>query len=461
MTNTERQLTPAYIAVDFGGGSGRVIAGTVADGQVQLDEVHRFANHQRRLRGHIYWDFLALFDEMVTGLRRAVEKGYRLRSIGIDTWGVDFGLIDQDGNLLSNPVCYRSPLVNGAAADFYSQVMPEAELYSQCGIQAMDINSLFRLKRMNLTDPTLLRAAYRVLFMPDLFSYFLTRQANNEYTIATTSGLIDARTRSWNTELMFRAGLRREQFGRIVMPGQLRGWLDADIQSQIGVDYDVPVVAVGSHDTASAVYSVQGSYDTDRTAYLSSGTWSLLGVVLDQPVLTEQARLSGFTNEGGVGGKTRLLQNITGLWILQRLMGEWAERGLNVDYDYMLGEAERAEIATVIDVDDPLFGSPMSMQSAIEGYCLTHGLPVPQGQGQIVRVVLQSLAQRYRRGIEALNALLPEPIKRLQIIGGGSRNKLLNRLTAEATGLEIVAGPVEATAIGNILCQAGAEIFNQ
>ncbi len=449
-------MTPAYIAVDFGGGSGRVIAGTVADGRVTLDEVHRFGNRQRRLGGQIYWDFLSLFDDMIVGLGNAVQKGYRILSVGIDTWGVDFGLIDAQGNLLSNPVCYRSPGVDGTLADFCRDVMSEEELYAQAGIQAMDINSLFRLVRMKKTAPALLGAAWRLLFMPDLFSFFLTGEANNEYTIASTSELIDPNTHDWNRSLIERAGLPADIFGPVVTPGMVRGYLTEDVCRQIGVDYQVPVIAVGSHDTASAVYAVQESNGDTGTAYLSSGTWSLLGVLSDTPVLTEAARLGGFTNEGGVGGKIRLLQNITGLWILQRLMAEWEAMGLDVDYDHMLGNAANADIDTVIDVDDDTFASPSNMGEAISSWCSDRGLRAPQGQGETVRVVLQSLADRYRRGIEGLNALLPEPVTRLQIIGGGSRNQLLNRLTAEATGLEIVAGPVEATAVGNILCQAKA-----
>lgn len=448
-------MKPAYVAVDFGGGSGRVIAGSISGSRLHLDEIHRFRNVQRQVGKYLYWDFPALFDEMVVGLRKCVEAGYRIESVGIDTWGVDFGFIDAEGNLLSNPICYRDASFDGAAERFFNEVMSPEELYAMAGIQVMDINSLFRLYEMKRTCPTIMGAAWRLLFMPDLFSYFLTGEANNEYTISSTSELIDARTRDWNRELIRRAGLREDLFGEIVQPGATRGWLTADVRRRIGIDYEVPVKAVGSHDTASAVHCVQGDYDSSRTAYLSSGTWSLLGVLLKEPLLSEEARLGGFTNEGGVGGGIRFLQNITGLWILQCLMSQWENRGLNVDYGYLLSEAERAEISTVIDVDDEKFGAPLDMELAIVEYCQAHGLEVPKSQGDFVRVTVQSLADRYRRGVESLNRLLPAPLERLQIIGGGSRNGLLNRLTAQATGLVLITGPVEATAIGNILCQAG------
>ena len=318
----------------------------------------------------------------------------------------------------------------------------------------MDINSVFRLAKTMRTEPDIINAASRILFTPDLFSYFLTGSASNEYTIASTSGLLDARTRSWNMELIRKAGLPEHIFGEIVMPGAVRGNLTEDIKARIGVDYDIEVVAVGSHDTASAVHCVGGDFATSRTAYLSSGTWSLLGATIDEPILTEEARQSGFTNEGAVGGKIRFLQNITGLWILQSLMGQWKEQGLSVEYGPMLAAAESAEIDSVIDVDDQEFHSPRSMSDAIANCCREHSMKVPEGQGEYVRVVLQSLAARYKKGIDGLNKLLPQPVERLQIIGGGSRNGLLNRLTSEATGLEVVAGPVEATAIGNILVQA-------
>lgn len=447
-------MKDAFIAVDFGGGSGRVMAGTIDGNTLTLNEIHRFENRQVKLGGHTYWNFLSLFDEMIRGLQCAVTAGYRLRSIGIDTWGVDFGLIDANGVLLGNPVSYRDDNISGSAAAFFKDYGSEADHYREAGIQIMDINSVFRLSRLTETDPAILSAADRILFTPDLFSYFLTGTADNEYTIASTSGLLDARTRGWNHRLIDRIGLPLRLFGPVIMPGTVRGHLTDDIKTRIGINYDVDVVAVGSHDTASAVYCVAGDYATSRTAYLSSGTWSLLGVTIDEPILTEDARKAGFTNEGAVGGKIRFLQNITGLWILQNLMAQWRDQGLPTDYSTLLSAAENAQTSAIIDVDDLSFHSPRSMSDAIDSYCRTQSMPVPTTQGEYVLCVLRSLASRYKKGIDGLNALLPRPVEHLQIIGGGSRNNLLNRLTAEATGLDVTAGPAEATAIGNILLQA-------
>lgn len=447
-----------YLAVDFGGGSGRVMAGILESGRLTLEEVYRFPNRQIRMGNHIYWDFPALFEEMKTGLRLAAKKGYNIRSIGIDTWGVDFGLIDKNGNLLGNTVCYRDPRTNGLPEELFGQV-DASRHYAETGIQVMPINTLFQLYSMKRSGDVLLEVADKLLFMPDLFSFFLTGVANNEYCIASTSELLDARQRTWNGALIRQLGLPESLFGEIVMPGTVRGKLKPHIAAETGLSEEVDVIAVGSHDTASAVYAVPVTARDahSRIAYLSSGTWSLLGVELDEPILTEEARLAGFTNEGGVGGKIRFLQNITGLWILQRLMAQWKERGEDTDYETLIAAAECAETDAIIDVDDEAFQSPMDMEKAIAGYCRTHSLAVPDTCGEYVLCILKSLAQRYKQGVSRLNSLLPSPVTQLHIIGGGCRNRLLNRLTEEALGIPVHAGPVEATAIGNILVQALAK----
>lgn len=445
-------MKEAYLAVDFGGGSGRVIAGYPAEGRLQLETVYRFPNRQVRMGGRIYWDFLSLFEDMKRGIRMAVDKGYRIKSVGIDTWGVDFGLIDKQGNLLGNPVCYRDSRTDGMPEQVFARIDPSAH-YAVAGTQVMAINTLFQLYAMKQEGSPLLDVADRLLFMPDLFSYFLTGVANNEYSIASTSELMDIRACRWNETLMRELGLPEHLFGDIVMPGTSRGVLKPDVKEELGLDYDVEVIAVASHDTASAVYAVPTAADGEVTAFLSSGTWSLLGVVCDEPVLTEEARLHGFTNEGGAKGKICFLQNITGLWILQRLMSEWSDAGLCTDYEVLIPAAEEAEFATCIDVDDARFASPVNMADAIVAYCREQGTPEPHTQGEFVKCVLLSLAERYRRGVEGLNRLLPRPITRLQIIGGGSQNRYLNRLTSQSTGLPVTAGPVEATAIGNIRAQ--------
>ena len=442
-----------YLAADFGGGSGRVIAGSLHDSRLELEEIYRFPNRQIRLGNRLYWDFLSLFEELKNGLKAAARKGCEVQGIGIDTWGVDFGLIDRQGNLTGNPVCYRDSRTEGMPEQVFAQTDRKRH-YEVTGIQVMAINTLFQLFAMKQAGDPQLEIAERLLFMPDLFGYFLTGNADNEYSIASTSELVDARRREWSFETIRELGLPEKLFGRIIRPGTLRGLLKKEIAEETGVG-EVKVFAVGSHDTASAVAAVPS--ESRPVAFLSSGTWSLLGVEVDEPILTEEARLAEFTNEGGVGGRIRFLQNITGLWILQRLMAEWKERGEEQHYDTIIPQAAEARIETVIPVDAAEFMNPANMEDAIAEYCRAHGLTVPQGKAETVRCVLQSLAAKYREAVEGMNRSLERPIERLHIIGGGSQNRLLNQLTANALGIPVYAGPVEATAIGNILTQAMAE----
>lgn len=448
-----------YLAIDFGGGSGRVIAGTITDEKgekkLTMQLVHRFQNRQVRLGNHVYWDFPALFEDMKTGLKKAAQLGLKVAGIAIDTWGVDFGLIDRDGNLVGNPVCYRDARTNGMAERFFADVDRTAH-YAVNGTQVMEINTLFQLLSLKLADSPQLQIADKLLFTPDLFSYFLTGEANTEYTIASTSEMLDARKRDWDWELIDRLQLPRHLFCPIVMPGTVRGRLSKDIAEETGLG-EVDVIAVGSHDTASAVAAVPATDDEQPVAFISSGTWSLLGVEINEPILTEEARRAEFTNEGGIGGKITFLRNITGLWFIQRLMAEWKEQGDEQQYDILLPEAEKVSIDTVIPVDDAAFQNPPSMQQAIVDYCNDHNLKAPANKAETTRIVLQSLAAKYAEATQALNAMLPSPIKKLHIIGGGSQNKLLNRLTEEALGVPVEAGPVEATGIGNILTQALAK----
>ena len=448
-----------YLAIDFGGGSGRVIAGTITNDngnkRLSMQLVHRFQNRQVRLGNHVYWDFPALFEDMKTGLKKAAQLGLHIDGIGIDTWGVDFGLIDRQGNLVGNPVCYRDSRTQGMAARFFANE-DRTKHYAVNGTQVMEINTLFQLLSMKTDDSQQLKIADRMLFMPDLFSYFLTGEANTEYTIASTSEMLNATTRDWDWQLIDRLQLPRRLFCPIVMPGTVRGRLRKDIAKETGLG-EVDVIAVGSHDTASAVAAVPATDDEQPVAFISSGTWSLLGVETDKPILTEEARQAEFTNEGGIGGKITFLQNITGLWFLQRLMNEWKEEGDEQQYDTLLAAAGKSRITTVIPVDDAAFKNPASMQQAITDYCEIHRLQAPANKAETTRLVLQSLAAKYAAATRALNQMIPSPIKKLHIIGGGSQNRLLNRLTEEAIGIPVEAGPVEATGIGNILTQALAK----
>lgn len=442
-----------YLAADFGGGSGRLIAGSLEGGRLELEEIYRFPNRQIKLGERLYWDFPALFEELKSGLKLAARKGCEVKGIGIDTWGVDFGLIDRNGNLTGNPVCYRDSRTEGMPEKIFQQ-LDRQQHYAVTGIQVMAINTLFQLCAMKQSCDPQLEIAERLLFMPDLFGYFLTGNADNEYCIASTSELLDAGKRDWSHETIRKLGLPEHLFGTIIPPGTVRGLLRSDIAEETGLGA-VKVFAVGSHDTASAVAAVPST--NHPVAFLSSGTWSLLGVEVDEPILTESARIAEFTNEGGVGGRIRFLQNITGLWILQRLMSEWKGRGEEQQYAEIIPKAAEAETDAIIPVDAPEFMNPANMESAITDYCRTHSITPPQGKAEIVRCVLQSLACKYRQAVERMNELLPEPIKQLNIIGGGSQNELLNQLTADALGIPVYAGPVEATAIGNILTQAMAE----
>lgn len=443
-------MANTYLAADFGGGSGRVMAGTIENGKLVLEEIHRFQNRQVTIGNHLYWDFLALFQDMKEGMKKAASKGYNVKSIAIDTWGVDFGLIDKHGNLIGNPVCYRDSRTEGLPEEYFKSVSPQ-EHYKETGIQVMDINTIFQLYSLRKENSPQLEIADKLLFMPDLFSYFLTGVANNEYSIASTSELVNAQTRTWSEKTIAQLQLPRHLFGEIIPAGTVRGTLKPEIAAETGLG-EIEVIAVGSHDTASAIFAVP-STETDK-AFLSSGTWSLLGAEIADPILTEEARIYGFTNEGSTGGKIKFLQNITGLWILQRLIAEWKSRGEDTDYDHIIGAAANESISTVIDVDDKRFTNPVNMENAIKEYCNEHQMQCPTTVSEFVRCVCQSLATRYQKGVEQLNKCLFSPIKQLHIIGGGSQNKLINQLTANALQIPVYAGPVEATAIGNILLQA-------
>ena len=435
-----------YIACDFGGGSGRVMAGFAEYGKLRLVEISRFANRQVRLGDTLYWDFPSLFQDMKEGLRMAADRyGSRIVSIGIDTWGVDFGLIDCHGRLLGLPVSYRDSRTQGLPERYFA-TRDRYEHYRSNGTQVMEINTLFQLLAMK-EDGTLpsYESGAKLLFMPDLFRYYLTGHIANEYTIASTSELLNARTRNWDWALIDDAGLPRSLFQPIVMPGTDCGNIHPDIAEETGLPKTVKVIAVASHDTASAIRSIPAF--EEPTAYLSSGTWSLLGVSVKEPVLTREACDAGFTNEGGANGEITFLSNITGLWILQQLAKEWQTD----DWVAMTAEARKFTDVPIIDVDDSSFAAPKSMQQAIfkaVGRTLT--------RGETVRCVLESLARRYAVAIRHLNTMLEEPVRRLHIIGGGSQNTLLNELTAQATGLTVTTGDVEATVMGNILCQMNA-----
>lgn len=444
----------AYLALDLGAGSGRAIVGFIENGKVRLDEVHRFSNPPIQLGDTLYWDFLSLFSNIKEGIRLAVKKGYSLKGIAIDTWGVDFGLIDKSGHLLSNPVCYRDRRTEGMSAMASISISVE-ELYAITGIQQMEINTVFQLLSLKQKEDPVLSIADKLLFTPDLINYFLTGVACNEYTIASTSQLLDAQTRQWSKVVFDKPQLPYPLMQDIIYPCNLIGKLKNEIAEETGAD-NINVFSVGSHDTASAIAAIPAN--GKDWAFLSSGTWSLLGVTTDKPVLTEEARKNDFTNEGGVDDKILFMRNITGLWLLQRLIDEWEKAGEECGYDHLFCECGKAaSFRSIVDSDNPAFTHPASMEKAIQEYCRHTNQPVPVSKGELVRCVLESLAIKYYFVMAKLQECTGLELKYIFVVGGGSRNELLNQYIADALNMEVVTGLTEATAVGNIIQQAIAD----
>lgn len=439
----------AFFAVDLGATSGRTIICSFSEKGLELEEINRFPNPLIEVGGHFYWDIYTLYQSVIEGLRRAARKGVEITSIGIDTWGVDFVCVGRDGHLLRQPYSYRDPHTTGAPEALFQRI-PRSRVYGATGIQVMNFNSLFQLDTLRRNGDSALQAAANILFMPDALSYLLTGEMVTEYTIASTAQLVNAQTRRLEPELLEAVGLTERHFGRFVFPGQRVGVLTEEVQRLTGLGV-VPVIAVAGHDTASAVAAVPAL--NRNFAYLSSGTWSLMGIETDTPVINKETEQLNFTNEGGVEGTIRLLKNICGMWLLERCRAAWGE----TSYPELIAEAEGAEpFRSLINPDDPLFANPADMEKAIRTYCTDTRQPVPETRGQVVRCIFESLALRYRQVLENLRGLSPRPIETLHVIGGGSRNELLNRFTANAVGIPVVAGPSEATAIGNVMVQAMA-----
>lgn len=436
-----------YFAVDLGATSGRTLLGSINDGKLETEVVNRFPNHLIHAGKHYYWDIYELYRNIVEGLKIVASRGINIRSIGIDTWGVDFVLVGTDGAFLRQPRAYRDPHTEGAPALLFARHSAE-KVYDITGIQVMNFNSLFQLDTMRRNADPALAAADKLLFIPDALGYLLTGEAVTEYTIASTGQIVNAKTRKPDAELLKIVGLTVDHLGRLVMPGDLVGTLTPELQEETGLGA-VPVVAVGGHDTASAVAAVPAV--TSDFAYLSSGTWSLMGVETAEPVITDRSRQLNFTNEGGVEGNIRLLKNICGMWLLERCRKEWTDGG----YDELIAGAEAAEpFCTLINPDDPCFANPVKMIAAIKDYAARTNQPVPETQGQITRCIFESLALRYRQVLDNLRELADHPIEVLHVIGGGARNAMLNQFTADAIGIPVVAGPSEGTAIGNVAVQA-------
>ena len=457
-----------FFAVDLGATSGRTILGSLTPNhlpltpKVELEELTRFPNNLIEQGGHFYWDIYALYFEIIRGLKEVARRGIQITSIGIDTWGVDFVFIGSDNAILRNPRAYRDPITFAAMDDYLENVISRREVYDITGIQLMNFNSIFQLYAMRKEDNAAFRHARKILFVPDALSWMLTGQEVCEYTIASTSQLLDPRTKELDARLLQSVGLTREKFGRMVMPGTQIGVLTDEVQRLTGLG-PVPVIAVAGHDTGS-VAAVPAR--DENFAYLSSGTWSLMGIETRDAIISDLSYERNFTNEGGINGTTRFLKNICGMWLYERCRLEWQtavpEPAEGLDHATLQSSAMPVEaFRSLINPDDPTFANPSSMVEAIQDYCRRTSQPVPETPAEICRCIFDSLALRYRqvftwlmefRGLQDNLSPLNDVV--LHIIGGGSLNKYLNQFTANATGVVVKAGPQEGTALGNIMMQA-------
>lgn len=454
-------MPPVYAAVDLGATSGRVIAGRLERGRLLTEETARFPNSPVTAPGPggrptLHWDVLSLWSGVQDGLASAARRLGPLTSIGVDSWAVDHGLVDTDGALLGNPVHYRDRRTTGAPERLFA-VLPAERHYAVTGVQVQPFNTVFQL--VAAAGTAQLRMAERLLLVPDLLTAWLTGEQVAERTNASTTGLLDLRTGAWSAEVLSAASavVGRDVgalLARVVEPGTTIGGVLPAVGRALGVE-GVPVVAVGSHDTASAVAAVP--MDGARSAYISSGTWSLVGLELDRPVLTEESRAANFTNELGVDGTVRFLRNVTGLWLLEQSLQTWRDQGRPEQLDELLRAAAAVPgLRSLVDVDDPVLAAPGDVPARIVAAARTSGQPVPEGPAELTRVILDSLALAYRRAVRQAAELSGRTVEVVHVVGGGSRNELLCHLTADATGLPVVAGPDEATALGNLLVQASA-----
>lgn len=443
-----------FFAVDLGATSGRTIIGSIDVGQLHLEEVTRFPNHLIEQGGHFYWDIYALYFEMIRGLKEVAQRGLKITSIGIDTWGVDFVMIGDDGAILRNPRAYRDPITFEAMDDYLKHVISRKEVYDITGIQFMNFNSIFQLYAMKQEGNSALKHAQKILFVPDALSWMLTGNEVCEYTIASTSQLQDPRTKQLDERLLASLGLTRSMFGKMVNPGTPIGVLTDEVQKMTGLG-PVPVIAVAGHDTGSAVAAVPAK--DEKFAYLSSGTWSLMGIETKDAIISDLSYERNFTNEGGIEGTTRFLKNICGMWLYERCRKEWPEEVRKLSHPELQGSAMQVEaFRSIINPDDAQFANPDSMINAIQQYCQKTNQPVPETPAEICRCIFDSLALRYKQVFQWMQEFAPFKLEVLHIIGGGSLNKYLNQFTANATGATVLAGPQECTAIGNIMMQAKA-----
>ena len=441
-----------FFAVDLGATSGRTIVATIENEKIQLEELTRFDNNLIQTGGHFYWDIYALYFEIIKGLKLAAQRQLNICSIGIDTWGVDFVCVGKDGALLRNPLAYRDPHTFGMMEDYFEHVIDKKKVYDITGIQFMNFNSLFQLYAMRKNNDSALANAEKILFVPDALGYMLTGKMVCEYTIASTSQILDPKTKELSPELLESVGLTPAHFGEMTNPATVIGQLTEEVQQMTGLGA-LPVVAVAGHDTGSAVAAVPAR--DEHFAYLSSGTWSLMGIEAKDAIINELSDERNFTNEGGIEGTTRFLKNICGMWIYERCRKEWTDAPKS--HTELQAEAMRQPaFQCFINPDDKAFANPPSMVDAIQNYCRETGQKVPEGYAEICRCIFESLAMRYRQVFDYLKEMASFPIEVLHIIGGGSLNNYLNQFTSNSLGVKVLAGPQEGTALGNIMLQAKA-----
>ncbi|RCW61058.1 rhamnulokinase family protein [Halanaerobium sp. ST460_2HS_T2] len=440
------------LACDLGASSGRAILGSFDGQKIDLEVLHKFSNGGTYLNNDFHWDTLKQYNEIKAGIKKAIKKtSNQLDSVGIDTWGVDYGLLDENGTLMSVPYHYRDQRTEGLMEEVFKKIS-KAEIYRETGIQFMELNTIFQLFADLKNRPWIIDNAEDLLFTPDLLNYFLTGKKFNEYTIASTSQLYNPLKDKWSEKIYNKLNLPESMMQQIIRPGEKVGDILQKVKAECGIRGELPVIAVGSHDTASAVAAAP--LKDENSAYLSSGTWSLLGMELDQPIITEESLAANFTNELGVGNKVRFLKNITGLWLIQECKRIWDRRGMNLSYSDITEAAEAAEpFKYSLDPDHHDFVNPDNMPEAIKNYCRETGQPVPEEPGEMARGIYESLAQNYKEVIEKLEKLTDKKIETLNMVGGGIQAEILCQYTANISKRRVVTGPIEATAIGNILTQ--------
>ncbi len=434
------------LAFDFGASSGRAMLATLENGKISMEEIHRFSNDTVIVNGTMYWDVLRLFFEIKASITKAVNQG-GFDAIGIDTWGVDFGLIDKNGRLLGNPVHYRDKRTEGIPEKVFEEISKD-EIYSRTGTQFMRINTLYQLMYLKYNEPEMLALTDKLILMPDLFAYMLTGEIHAEASMASTTNIYDPIARDWDFELIRRLGLPESIFPPIIKAGNVYGMLTDEICEELGCK-KVPVISVCGHDTASAVAAVPS--EKDDFVYISCGTWSLFGIELKEPIINDEVAALNFTNEGGFKDTVRFLKNIMGLWLIQESRRQWKREGEDVGFDVLEKEALEAEpFKCFIDVDDASFEAAGNLPRRVKEFCEKTGQYVPKTRGEIMRCIYQSLAMKYKYTFNKLNSLGETEYSRINILGGGIKDTLLCRMTAAACNVEVLAGPTEATVMGNI-----------